>query len=53
MIRRSLVLAPSSHPFSRSHTLLIAIPGPSGYGIAIFVDDPTTVITSILVPAGV
>lgn len=33
--------------------LLIAIPNGSGYGVAIFADDPASVITSILVPAGV
>ncbi|MCU1409716.1 MAG: hypothetical protein JWR04_423 [Rhodoglobus sp.] len=42
-------------PYARriGSRLLIAIPDGSGYGVAIFADDPSTVITSILAPAGV
>lgn len=41
-------------PFARriGARLLIAIPGSNGYTASLFADDPSTTITSILVPAG-
>ena len=55
----SLEAAYASYARRVGSRLLIAIPGQSGYCVAIFAifaifaDDPSTVITSILVPAGV